>query len=176
GRGAARARRACDFAHGSSDLRGAHHDPCARDARACQASSQDAAAAVGTGGRSGYRPERRGTRGDPRAVRKTQVSSSDVLVVPHRFRCRACAVVVWLVAGSSVAWAQDAASGDAGVELGAADVGDAGGADPPSDNEASPADAHMPEPLEAIEPEYPPEAAAARLEASVVLRISIDAE
>ncbi len=104
------------------------------------------------------------------------MSSSDVLVVPHRFRCRAYAVVVWLVAWSSVAWAQDAASGDAGVELGAADVGDAGGADPPSDNEASPADAHMPEPLEAIEPEYPPEAAAARLEASVVLRISIDAE
>jgi TonB family protein len=34
----------------------------------------------------------------------------------------------------------------------------------------------MPEPLEAIEPEYPPGAAAARLEATVVLRVSIDAE
>jgi TonB family protein len=34
----------------------------------------------------------------------------------------------------------------------------------------------MPEPLGAMRPEYPPEAAAARLEATVVLRVSIDAE
>src|SRR5690606_35483557 len=42
--------------------------------------------------------------------------------------------------------------------------------------EGAPADAHPPELLHAIEPEYPPEAAAARLEATVVLRVDIDAE
>jgi TonB family protein len=42
--------------------------------------------------------------------------------------------------------------------------------------ESLPADAHVPEPLQAIEPEYPPGAAAARLEVTVVLRVSIDAQ
>ena len=89
----------------------------------------------------------------PRAARKTPVSSTDVPLVRRRLLFFAAAGFVWMLVSSGVARAQD---------TGPADAPDA--------------EAHLPEPLEAIEPEYPPAAAAARLEATVVLRVSIDAE
>jgi TonB family protein len=105
-------------------------------------------------------------------------------MVPSKLFFFAAATVVWILVSGGIARAQDAGAGDPPhvPEPAEAAKGEppAPPADAPSDSaplgDGALADAHRPEPLHAIEPEYPAEAAAARLEATVVLRVSIDAE
>ena len=106
------------------------------------------------------------------------MSSSDVPMGRHNLFFF-FAVAIWILASSGEVLAQDAGRDDAPSEPGAAQPPSGESSAPPVDaprDAASPAGVHMPEPLEAIQPKYPPEAAAARLEATVVLRVGIDAE
>jgi vitamin B12 transporter len=106
-------------------------------------------------------------------------------MVRNKFVLFASAAAVWILVSSREANAQGG-PGDAPSEPGTAQPPSAASSTPPADapggsaapsaSEDSPADTHMPEPIEPIQPEYPLEAAAARLEATVVLRVSIDAE
>ncbi len=97
------------------------------------------------------------------------------------FLAAAAAVCTFVLCAA--AQAQDAGPGDAPPEPGATQPrseeppADApSDSAPPAESDGPPPDAHMPEPLEAFQLEYPREAAAARLEATVALRVSIDAE
>jgi vitamin B12 transporter len=107
-----------------------------------------------------------------------------VHLVRRKLLALAAAAFVESVFSSGLARAEDTGRTDAPAEPHAAETpredvpeppaNSAHGAAPPSGS--APVDAHPPEPLEALEPEYPPAAAAAHLEATVVLRVSIDAE
>jgi vitamin B12 transporter len=120
-----------------------------------------------------------------RAAGTTPVSSSDVPMVRNKLIFAAPAAI-WTFVACGAAHALDAGPGNAPAERSEAELpseeppvppaGASSDSAPPTESEDPPADAHMPEPLAAIQPEYPSEAAAARLEATVVLRVSIDAE
>jgi vitamin B12 transporter len=109
------------------------------------------------------------------------VSASDVPVVRRKLIPVAVAALVWSLS-SGVARAQDTGAAGAPQEPRAAEPASdevppaesPNGSVPPSGS--PPVDAHPPEPLETIQPEYPPAAAAAGLEATVALRVGIDAE
>lgn len=90
----------------------------------------------------------------------------------------AVTVVLCVLAGGGSAFAQDADAGTAPSETPSGEPTEPSGDDSDGAGAPSPStpDAHPPEALQAVEAEYPPEALRARIEGTVVLRLSIDAE
>jgi TonB family protein len=99
-----------------------------------------------------------------------------VPMLRHKFLLRAVAAVVWFLAYGPTALAQDAGVDaipppEQPAQPPANAPNDAG---PPSDS--TPPKAHPPEAIDAVAAEYSAEAIQARVEGTVVLRLSIDAE